>query len=613
MATPTPNAQRLLKRSLTGASYLVVLQLFSRLLTFILNQALLRFTDPRTLGVVSIQLELLLSTILFLSREGVRGTLLRGIGNRQVALNLSFVPVLAGLGLTLVVCGYYTGWADPALHRLPGFTTAISLYGLAACLELVTEPLLMLSQVHLMYRFRVGLEGLAAVARCLVTCAVTINGYYRTKPGDNNPYGITAFAVAQLVYSLVTALGFVFFFTLLSPPSRLSGVRNSGCMSSLAKRAIALSDLSAADLAQLPSLDQIMPRPIETDPAQPLVNRYLSPPVRTLALTLTKQSLLKHFLTEGDKLAIAWLCDSTMQGVYAFVGNYGSLIARILFQPLEETSRALFSRLLGPQSASPLDEAAETQVSRPTEVSQERALALETAIDYLEGLLRFQALLGLLFMGFATNYTGMLIDLLVGPRWSHTSAPLALAVYCLYIPMMAYNGLTEGFIQSVGSKAELEALSQAMVGFSAAFLGTAWLLIDVADLGTVGLIVANMVNMGLRIIYATRFIDSYCEHSQVCEEKGKVGSKGRDPHHKVGVRVNWASLWPNQATLALFALSWTITFYSNRVNGWSTWSAKIVHGSVGAACVVATAATVYVFDPKTKLTILRLLVKRKKD
>ncbi|RKP34470.1 Rft protein-domain-containing protein [Dimargaris cristalligena] len=562
--TPTPNAQRLLKRSLTGASYLVVLQLFSRLLTFILNQALLRFTDPRTLGVVSIQLELLLSTILFLSREGVRGTLLRGIGNRQVALNLSFVPVLAGLGLTLVVCGYYTGWADPALHRLPGFTTAISLYGLAACLELVTEPLLMLSQVHLMYRFRVGLEGLAAVARCLVTCAVTINGYYRTKPGDNNPYGITAFAVAQLVYSL---------------------------------RAIALSDLSAADLAQLPSLDQIMPRPIETDPAQPLVNRYLSPPVRTLALTLTKQSLLKHFLTEGDKLAIAWLCDSTMQGVYAFVGNYGSLIARILFQPLEETSRALFSRLLGPQSASPLDEAAETQVSRPTEVSQERALALETAIDYLEGLLRFQALLGLLFMGFATNYTGMLIDLLVGPRWSHTSAPLALAVYCLYIPMMAYNGLTEGFIQSVGSKAELEALSQAMVGFSAAFLGTAWLLIDVADLGTVGLIVANMVNMGLRIIYATRFIDSYW----------------RDPHHKVGVRVNWASLWPNQATLALFALSWTITFYSNRVNGWSTWSAKIVHGSVGAACVVATAATVYVFDPKTKLTILRLLVKRKKD
>lgn len=56
---------------------LIGLQLLSRLLTFSLNQALVRLTTPEALGLATIQFEVLLNTILFLSREGIRGALVR--------------------------------------------------------------------------------------------------------------------------------------------------------------------------------------------------------------------------------------------------------------------------------------------------------------------------------------------------------------------------------------------------------------------------------------------------------------------------------------------------------------------------------------------------------
>ncbi|CAO3596600.1 unnamed protein product [Absidia cylindrospora] len=68
----------LLSSTTKGASYLILLQLISRMLTFILHQVVLRYTTAETFGIASVKLELLLSTILFISREGYRCALVRG-------------------------------------------------------------------------------------------------------------------------------------------------------------------------------------------------------------------------------------------------------------------------------------------------------------------------------------------------------------------------------------------------------------------------------------------------------------------------------------------------------------------------------------------------------
>lgn len=50
---------------------------------------------------------------------------------------------------------------------------------------------------------------------------------------------------------------------------------------------------------------------------------YFDKTLLKLSKTLTSQSLLKHILTEGDKMMMAKFADEEAQGVYAFVINYG--------------------------------------------------------------------------------------------------------------------------------------------------------------------------------------------------------------------------------------------------------------------------------------------------
>lgn len=46
--------------------------LLQRLATFVMNQCLMRAVGPAIFGIAAVQLELLLSTLLFLGREGIR-------------------------------------------------------------------------------------------------------------------------------------------------------------------------------------------------------------------------------------------------------------------------------------------------------------------------------------------------------------------------------------------------------------------------------------------------------------------------------------------------------------------------------------------------------------
>src|SRR3981189_455628 len=85
-------SESVLGASARGASYLILLQLFTRLLTFTFNQLILRHTTPATFGFATIQLELLSSTILFLSREGFRIALQRSPGELQRTVNLAYIP-----------------------------------------------------------------------------------------------------------------------------------------------------------------------------------------------------------------------------------------------------------------------------------------------------------------------------------------------------------------------------------------------------------------------------------------------------------------------------------------------------------------------------------------
>jgi oligosaccharide translocation protein RFT1 len=147
----------LLSASVASASSLIALQLLSRLTTFALNQALFRLASPTAFGAASIQLDLVLSTILFLSREGVRGALLRAAGDQALGrhgaspsaggpahartANLAFLPVLAGIPLALGTAALFARAAGAELQAQPYLRAAVGMYALAAVGELLSEPM----------------------------------------------------------------------------------------------------------------------------------------------------------------------------------------------------------------------------------------------------------------------------------------------------------------------------------------------------------------------------------------------------------------------------------------------------------------------------------------
>ncbi len=61
----------------------------------------------------------------------------------------------------------------------------------------------------------------------------------------------------------------------------------------------------------------------------------------------------------------------------------------------------------------------------------------------LAALLRGMALVGALAASFGPAYAYTVLRLAYGQHWSSTAAPVALAAYSLYIPVLAVNGILE--------------------------------------------------------------------------------------------------------------------------------------------------------------------------
>ena len=71
-------------------------------------------------------------------------------------------------------------------------------------------------------------------------------------------------------------------------------------------------------------------------------------------------------------------------------------------------------------------------------------------------------------------------------------------MYCLYVLIIAVNGMTECFMFAAMSKEDVDAYNYKMMVFSVIFLAASWYL---TFLGSVGFVIANCLNMLLRIYH----------------------------------------------------------------------------------------------------------------
>ena len=488
-------------RALQGASLLILLQVVSRGITFVANQVLLRFLTAQLLGV-STQLEVYYLSVIFFARESLRVAIQRqdssnlvadqeekGKGrsgkdanhtepsNRsaQAVVNLGYISLALGVPLALLFGWLYLNSLSAAtLASAPKLVVSLYIYGLAAVLELVSEPAFVVMQTRLQFGTRATAESVATFLRCVVT--LTSAAW-----GANRDLGVLPFALGQLSYGV----------GLLAVYARHgAGLAGREGFSLLPRR------ISAASLLKSKHAQTAKPT---------FIASYFYRPTVHLASSMMAQSVVKHILTQGDTFLVSILSTPTAQGVYALANNYGGLLARLVFQPIEESSRSYFSRLLAP-SSQPTVTTTEPSKSEPKTTSSAPFAEARTA---LQSLLRAYLLLSLVITSLGPPAAAPLLSLVAGPRWAGSGAAACLAAYMWYVPLLAVNGVAEAFVASVAAGEEVHRQSAWMGAFSVVFGAAGFVCLRVLNWGAEGLVVANMINMACRIAWCWMFIKGY--------------------------------------------------------------------------------------------------------
>ncbi|CAI5992188.1 unnamed protein product [Closterium sp. NIES-65] len=612
----------------SGFIQLMMSQVSSRVVTFLMNLVIARRLSPQEFGMAAVQFQLLTSTILFVSREGFRRGCLRADGNSPSSSSASspasplywarmvsaaWLVVPTGISLAAAACAFVLHYQHLPLSD--PYAQAILLHGVAAAVELVSEPLYILSQALLLVRLRAVLDAVATVVRCVVTLLLVLGGIGRT--------GGLVFAYAELAFSSSLVIGYWGFF-LLHPSARALRPSQSGeeerdvaegskkqegeggegegkgegggeGEGGLRRRAIGREGKEGGDGGELQerqggeneaggsasegsgAMIPLLPCKL---PGRPLLHW----PLLRLCGAFSLQALVKQVLGKGDEMVLVAMESAYNQGVYGLVVKLGSLVVRSVLQPFEESAFIIFARTAPSlASASHTAHAADTAGKEGSNAMAGR----ESVARVLLLAVKAVNVLGLIFVAFGPPFSYSLLSLLYGPTWTATEAPLSLACYCPYIMALALNGTTEAFVHAVLSERQLAQSNGWLLLFSLLHMALSALLIRVAS--SPGLILANCCNMAMRIAYSATFISQYFKTTSNFSL--------------------WQSL-PSFPVLASFAAASLISFasqhlllfrgsYTSPASLPSPFSlASLTHIAIGALCFAAVMGALWHWERK---------------
>lgn len=520
-------SQEVLGQAARLASSGLLLQVLFRVITFFLNAFILRFLSKEIVGIVNVRLTLLYSTTIFLAREAFRRACLSGSTQRDWSQTLNLLWLTVPLG---VFWSLFLGWVwlqlleVPDPDAVPHYGAGVVLFGLSAVVELLGEPFWVLAQAHMFVKLKVIAESLSVILRSILTAFLVLWLPH---------WGLYIFSLAQLFYTSVLVLCYVIYFTKLL-----------SCPESIKQHTLPVSRIT--DL--LPSFTR----------SRDFVNWKEA----KLTWSFFKQSFLKQILTEGERYVMTFLnvLNFGDQGVYDIVNNLGSLVARLIFQPIEESFYIFFAKVL----------------EREKDATLQRQEDIAVAAAVLESLLKLALLAGLTITVFGFAYSQLALDIYGGAMLSSGSGPVLLRTYCLYVLLLAINGVTECFTFAAMSKKEVDRYNFTMLALSSSFLVLSYLLTHWC--GSVGFILANCFNMGIRITQSLCFIYRYYQGS---------------PHRPL------AGLHLSPVLLGAFALSGGITGVSEVFLCCDQgWPARLAHITVGAFCLGLTLGTAFLTEAK---------------
>ena len=468
-----------------------------RSISFIGTQYCIRtFHTPMTLGT-NVQFELIMTAILFLSREGFRLAITNTTptnianttpknennhpknqqSNNELQLGgsgvaLLTIPVTLVTSILALVCHYYyctysstsstttrTG-TDMDEYKMAGL-----LYCIAAFIEGCGEPVVLYTLQNLSVTEKASAEGMATIFKTLTTIVCMNHSTLLQQP-------LIVLGLAQIMYAITYCC--VLYGTIYQRGHWLRVIPLYGSKSTS--------------------------------------TIWWHTPTIRLVVLFTIQGILKFILTEGDRIILSIVADNYNQGLYALGCAYGGLAARLLLQPMEETSRLLYSRLATTSTDASAATAATTTTAQEAAPKKNRhqkesePSVLEVSYTVLVKVVLY---IGLTFCCLGVNYTYILLNVLAGRVWGNNpEAVSVLSGFCVYTAFLAWNGMTEAFVYGISQTA----YDIGRLGIAHTVTGGLFALIAplaVTQYGTIGLVASNCITMLTRIGFSLYFAARY--------------------------------------------------------------------------------------------------------
>lgn len=462
----------ILTSSLKNASFSIVFQIFCRCVTFLLNAFVVRHVGEAVLGVINVRLLLLESTILFLSREPFMKACLTNTAEHNWA------QVVNLLWLTVPICcvmsflfGYVWLFLLSTTEALPPYYTfAVWAVGLSCIIELSSLIVQLVANAFLFVRLKIILETIMIAIRTMTFVPLIL--YHPEN-------ALFAFGTAQLVAAVFyTTSHYVYFHYHIAKLNKCTQ-----------KRRMSLRDNNdeCFVVTEFPfrNVKHFLPGQLENN------DSYLDKKLTTLIWSFFRQGMLKQVLTEGERLimTIMPILTFTEQGTYEIVNNLGSLAARFIFRPIEESGYFYFTQIL----------------KRDKSLSEQNPAGVQESVNVLTHLCSIVTSIGLIVLVFGQSYSSTLLWLYGGSKLTLPLPVLLLRAHCLAILLLGINGVTECYTNATADSVTINKSNVIMVYESIAFLGASYLF--VMWFGPVGFIFGNCINMSLRIIHSAMFIN----------------------------------------------------------------------------------------------------------
>lgn len=128
-----------------------------------------------------------------------------------------------------------------------------------------------------------------------------------------------------------------------------------------------------------------------------------------------------------------------LAGIYEIVNNLGSLVARFIFLPIEESFYVYFASTL----------------YRGVPIDKQPPKALPVIANALSMIIKMVLITGMAILAFGFSYSYLALDIYGGSILLDGGGVLLLRWYCVYILIIAVNGVTECFVLAIMSEEEV--------------------------------------------------------------------------------------------------------------------------------------------------------------